>query len=69
MIRRVRIEISGIGTRYVSRVPMDHTIKLTKHKRDARQYRSAINADLDADAWQRTLRDLGLDADAYQECE
>ena len=69
MIRRVRIEIAGAGTRWVARVPMDNTIKLTKHKRDARHYRSTLNADLDAQAWERTLRELGLDADAYQEVE
>jgi len=69
MNRRVRIEINGIGTRYVARVPMDSTIKLTPYKKDARLYRSTINADLDAGAWEKTLRDLGLDADAYQEVE
>ena len=62
---RVRIEISGQGTRYPARV--DHGSFLTTRKEDARQYRNHVNADIDAKKWTITLLCLGLDVDAFLE--
>lgn len=63
---RVRIEVAGHPIKYVaSASSSDALLTVTKH--EARRFRGSLNADIAAGMWERTLRNLGLVADAFIE--